>query len=133
MRELRIGWSQSADVFSDINQRSFDREMDLVAWAGFNYESYEQGTVDLTRYHNKYFSVDRFRRLNRVLDVSCGPGVTLNWFASQKNWTVFGVDPDRHAIGTSQSCLRKNLNCGKSLGARIWSGPAWTSTRSRKT
>src|SRR5579872_6799015 len=64
--------------FSDIDRRSFDGEADLetevrVAWAGFDYEWYEKDKLELTRYYNQYFSLDRFRRLNRFLDVSCGP------------------------------------------------------------
>jgi SAM-dependent methyltransferase len=89
--------------FSDIDRRSFDGEPDLgtetrVAWTGFDYEWYEKGKIEITAYYNQYFSLDRFRRLNRILDVSCGPAITLNWLATHENWKVSGVDPDRHSV-----------------------------------
>ncbi len=84
--------------FSDINLRSFEGEKDVVAWAGFDFEWYEQGKLDLARYNHAYLSLDRFRRLNKLLDVSCGPGVTLSWLAQNAGWQVAGVDPDRHSV-----------------------------------
>ena len=84
--------------FSEIDRHSFDGEIGVVAWADNDYRSYEKGKRDLTHYYNQYLALDRYRRLNRFLDVSCGPGVTLDWLAKNAGWQVFGIDPDRHSV-----------------------------------
>ena len=98
--------------FSDINRRSFDGEKDIVAWAAGDYAEYEKGKLVLSECGNRYFSLSRFRRLNRILDVSCGPGITLQWLARNEGWKVTGVDPDRYSVRMAQSRFGLSITNG---------------------
>jgi SAM-dependent methyltransferase len=97
--------------FSDINRRRFDGEGGgegawdkeaRVAWSGFDYDWYEKGKFELAHYYNQYLCLDRYRRLNRFLDVSCGPAAALHWLTQHTSWKVFGVDPDQHSVKTAR-------------------------------
>jgi glycosyltransferase involved in cell wall biosynthesis/2-polyprenyl-3-methyl-5-hydroxy-6-metoxy-1,4-benzoquinol methylase len=88
--------------FSDINRKSFDGERNIVAWADLDYAGYErEKSKEIALVYDQY-GLEKFRIVNRVLDVSCGPGVSLKWFRDEKNWIVFGVDPDQHSARTAR-------------------------------
>ncbi len=87
--------------FSDINRSSFDGEKNIVAWADIDYAVYEADKRNQIRLIYDQYEFERYRRTNRILDVSCGPGVSLSWLRDEKSWNVFGVDPDRHSVRTA--------------------------------
>lgn len=88
--------------FADIDVRRFDGERNIVAWTTVNYEEYARGKENVIRIVYEQYGLERFRRTNRVLDVSCGPGVALDWLQREKGWAPFGVDPDLHSVRTAR-------------------------------
>ena len=84
--------------FADIDKTSFDGERNIVAWVDVDWNEYESGKRDVIRIVDRQYRFDDYRRTNRVLDVSCGPGVSLAWLRDAKGWEVEGTDPDRHSV-----------------------------------
>jgi 2-polyprenyl-3-methyl-5-hydroxy-6-metoxy-1,4-benzoquinol methylase len=84
--------------FADINRNSFDGERNIVAWADLKYDQYEAEKLSEIKIVYTQYEFEKYRKNNRVLDVSCGPGVSLNWLQAEKGWEVFGVDPDRYSV-----------------------------------
>lgn len=84
--------------FSDIDKQSFDGERNIVAWVDVDWQEYESGKRDVIRIVHRQYQLASYRRLNRLLDVSCGPGVSLAWLRDEQGWQVEGIDPDRHSV-----------------------------------
>jgi len=84
--------------FADIDKRSFDGERNIVAWVDVDWNEYESGKRDVIRIVHRQYGLAEYRRLNRLLDVSCGPGVSLAWLRDEQGWQVEGSDPDRHSV-----------------------------------
>lgn len=84
--------------FADIDKRSFDGERNIVAWVDVDWNEYESGKRDVIRIVHEQYRLAEYRRLNRLLDVSCGPGVSLAWLRDEQGWQVEGSDPDRHSV-----------------------------------
>jgi SAM-dependent methyltransferase len=89
-------------VFADIDRHTFDSERNIVAWADLDYEAYEADKLWTTGILYEQYDFERYRRTNRVLDVSCGPGVSLSWLRDEKRWQPHGVDPDLHSVRTAR-------------------------------
>jgi len=83
--------------FDDVNRRRFDGERNLVAWADLDYDFYERDKRSTIAAVYETHRLERFRKHNRILDVSCGPGVSLAWLAHERGWQAAGVDPDAHS------------------------------------
>jgi SAM-dependent methyltransferase len=88
--------------FRDIHRASFDGERNLVAWADIDWSHYEQDKLTTTRIIYDVYRFESYRKSNRLLDVSCGPGVSLSWLTRAKGWDAMGVDPDRHSVRTAK-------------------------------
>jgi glycosyltransferase involved in cell wall biosynthesis/2-polyprenyl-3-methyl-5-hydroxy-6-metoxy-1,4-benzoquinol methylase len=88
--------------FSDINRNSFDGERNIVAWADLDFRWYEADKLNEIRLVYEQYELESYRLTNRILDVSCGPGVSLSWLRDEKGWNVFGIDPDRHSVRTAR-------------------------------
>lgn len=84
--------------FADIDKHSFDGERNIVAWADIEYAAYEKDKLQTTARIYEQYEFERYRKANRLLDVSCGPGVSLSWWRDAKGWNVEGIDPDRHSV-----------------------------------
>lgn len=84
--------------FADVDKTSFDGERNIVAWVDVDWNEYESGKRDVIRIVDHQYRFDDYRRANRILDVSCGPGVSLAWLRDAKGWQVEGTDPDRHSV-----------------------------------
>lgn len=84
--------------FADIDKRSFDGERNIVAWVDVDWHEYESGKRDVIRIVHEQYRLADYRSLNRLLDVSCGPGVSLAWLRDEQGWQVEGSDPDRHSV-----------------------------------
>lgn len=80
--------------FSDIDKRSFDGERNIVAWSDSDYAEYESDKLAMTSIIYEQYELEQYRKTNRVLDVGCGPAVTLSWLRDRQGWEVFGIDPD---------------------------------------
>lgn len=80
--------------FSDVDVHSFDGECNIVAWREIDWDEYAEDKLKFIGFYYKQLGLDSVRLHNRVLDVSCGPGVTLDYLR-KKGWEVTGVDPDR--------------------------------------
>lgn len=89
-------------VFADIDRRTFDGERNIVAWADLDYGTYEADKLWATGVLYKQYEFERYRRTNRVLDVSCGPGVSLSWLRDTKGWEPHGIDPDLRSVRTAR-------------------------------
>jgi 2-polyprenyl-3-methyl-5-hydroxy-6-metoxy-1,4-benzoquinol methylase/glycosyltransferase involved in cell wall biosynthesis len=87
--------------FSDINRNSFDGEQNIVAWADLDYSWYEADKLKTIALIYDQYDFDSYKCTNRILDVSCGPGVSLSWLRNEKSWEVFGIDPDRYSARTA--------------------------------
>ena len=74
-------------TFADINKHSFDGERNIVAWADIEYAAYERDKFATTARIYDQYEFERFRQLNHLLDVSCGPGVSLGWLKREKATT----------------------------------------------
>jgi glycosyltransferase involved in cell wall biosynthesis/SAM-dependent methyltransferase len=98
--------------FSDINRRSFDGERNIVAWADLDYEWYEADKLKQIRAVYDQYELEKFRQSNRILDVSCGPGVSLKWLRDEKGWEIFGIDPDRYAAKVAWEKYRLRIANG---------------------
>jgi hypothetical protein len=61
--------------FADINRNSFDGERNIVAWADLDYHKYEAEKLGVIRLVYEQYEFEKYRQSNRILDVSCGPGV----------------------------------------------------------
>jgi SAM-dependent methyltransferase len=88
--------------FADIDRTSFDGERNVVAWVDVDWNVYESGKRDVIRIVEEQYVFDDYRRTNRLLDVSCGPGVSLAWLRDAKAWQVDGTDPDQHSVRLAQ-------------------------------
>jgi SAM-dependent methyltransferase len=88
--------------FADIDRTSFDGERNVVAWVDVDWNEYESSKRDVIRIVEKQYAFEGYRRTNRLLDVSCGPGVSLAWLRDAKAWQVDGTDPDRHSVRLAQ-------------------------------
>jgi len=84
--------------FADINKRSFDGERNIVSWADLDYSYYESDKWNSFGVFYDRYNLEGIRKTNRVLDVSCGPGVSLAWLKNEKGWETWGIDPDRHSV-----------------------------------
>jgi len=84
--------------FADVDKRSFDGERNIVAWVDVDWREYESGKREVIRIVHEQYRLAGYRRLNRLLDVSCGPGVSLAWLRDEQGWQVEGSDPDRHSV-----------------------------------
>lgn len=84
--------------FADIDKTSFDGERNIVAWVDVDWNEYESGKRDVIRIVDQQYRFDDYRKTSRLLDVSCGPGVSLAWLRDEKGWQVEGTDPDRHSV-----------------------------------
>jgi 2-polyprenyl-3-methyl-5-hydroxy-6-metoxy-1,4-benzoquinol methylase len=89
-------------VFADIDKHTFDGERNIVAWADLDYEVYAADKLRTTAILYEEYEFERYRRTNRVLDVSCGPGVGLSWLRDENGWEPYGIDPDRHSVRTAR-------------------------------
>jgi glycosyltransferase involved in cell wall biosynthesis/2-polyprenyl-3-methyl-5-hydroxy-6-metoxy-1,4-benzoquinol methylase len=98
--------------FSDINRNSFDGERNIVAWADLDYSWYETDKLKQIRVVYEQYELESFRQYNRILDVSCGPGVSLKWLRDEKGWEVFGIDPDRYAAKVAWERYRLRIANG---------------------
>jgi glycosyltransferase involved in cell wall biosynthesis/2-polyprenyl-3-methyl-5-hydroxy-6-metoxy-1,4-benzoquinol methylase len=98
--------------FSDISRNSFDGERNIVAWADLDYAWYEADKLKQTCIVYDQYELETFRHSNRVLDVSCGPGVSLKWLRDEKRWEVFGIDPDRYAAKVAWERYRLRIKTG---------------------
>jgi len=87
--------------FSDIDKHSFEHEKNIVAWAECDYRFYETDKVSSFEFLYERHGFEALRKTNRVLDVSCGPGVALRWLRDEHGWEVSGVDPDLHSVKTA--------------------------------
>ena len=68
-----------------------------MAWADLDYSWYETDKLNQIRVVYDQYELETFRRSNHILDVSCGPGVSLKWLRDERAWEVFGIEPDRYA------------------------------------
>ncbi len=84
--------------FADIDRNRFDGERNLPAWADHDWDFYERDKLETIRNVYEAYDLESYRKTNRVLDVSCGPGVSLHWLRAEKEWEIHGVDPDRHSV-----------------------------------
>lgn len=83
--------------FADIH-RTFRGERNVVAWADLDFDWYAgDKRASIGAIHAQY-ELDRYRKLNRVLDVGCGPGVSLAWLRDEQGWDVAGIDADLHSV-----------------------------------
>jgi glycosyltransferase involved in cell wall biosynthesis len=98
--------------FSDINRHCFDGERNIVAWADLDYVEYAAGKLKDIKFVYEDYQFYKYRLLNRLLDVSCGPGVSLKWFRDNKLWDVYGVDPDRHSARIAQDRYNVEIKNG---------------------
>lgn len=89
--------------FEDINKKSFDGERNIVAWKDFDYSFYEEDKIKFISSYYEEVNLEKQRKNNRILDVSCGPGVSLNWFRNEKKWDIYGIDPDLHSVRTAKN------------------------------
>ena len=89
-------------VFADIDRRTFDSERNIVAWADQDWATYEADKLRAMGVLYEQYELERYRRTNRILDVSCGPGVSLSRLRDEKGWEPHGVDPDRHSVRTAR-------------------------------
>ena len=87
--------------FDDINRNTFDGERNIVARADIDYKEYAAVKLNTIKLIYDQYEFERYRQANRVLDVSCGPAVSLSWLRDVKGWEVFGIDPDRHSVRTA--------------------------------
>lgn len=83
--------------FSDINRHSFDGERNIVAWKDEDWDEYVADKLRFIETYYKEVGLDSTRSTGRALDVSCGPGVTINWLHKEKGWNATGIDPDLYS------------------------------------
>ena len=83
--------------FSDINKRHFDGERNIVAWKDEDWSKYVAQKLKFISTYYEEVGIEKIRSTGRVLDVSCGPGVTIDWLQTEKGWVVTGIDPDLHS------------------------------------
>jgi SAM-dependent methyltransferase len=99
-------------VFADIDRRTFDSERNIVAWADMDYDTYEADKLWATGVLYEQYEYESFRKTNRVLDVSCGPGVSLSWLRDTKGWEPYGIDPDLHSVRMARERYRLEIANG---------------------
>ncbi|MDJ0957688.1 MAG: class I SAM-dependent methyltransferase [Arenicellales bacterium] len=96
-RDCGLSFINPLPKFSDINRHSFDGERNIVAWKDEDWKEY---VADKLRFIETYYEevgLENTRSSGRVLDVSCGPGVTIDWLKKEKGWNVTGIDPDLYS------------------------------------
>src|SRR5262245_36483937 len=69
--------------------------------------------ITVRRYDELLSSLDRFRKLNRLLDFGCGSGHFLV-AARRQGWEVDGVELDEDAI---RACADRGLEVGREIGS----------------
>jgi len=99
--------------FNDIDKHSFDGERNIVAWKDEDWNRYVQDKLSFINTYYQEVGLENVKQSGRMLDVSCGPGVTLDWFKNQKGWQVTGIDPDLHS--QRQAKLRYGLTIQNGL------------------
>jgi SAM-dependent methyltransferase len=97
--------------FKDISVHVFDGEQNIVAWSASDWASYRKNKEDFYSDFYEQLNLEAYRQKNQVLDVSCGPGVTLNWLKSQ-GWHVRGIDPDRHSRRRAKELFGIDIQSG---------------------
>jgi 2-polyprenyl-3-methyl-5-hydroxy-6-metoxy-1,4-benzoquinol methylase len=98
--------------FSDIDKRSFDGERNIVAWVDVEYTEYEADKLNAIRIIYDQYEFESYRQENRILDVSCGPGVSLSWLRDEKHWNVYGIDPDLHSVRMARTLYGLEIGNG---------------------
>lgn len=98
--------------FADVNRPRFDRERDLVAWVDLEYDFYERDKIATIEAVYETHKLERFRKRNRILDVSCGPGVSVDWLERKRGWEARGTDPDEHAARVARERYGIELETG---------------------
>jgi 2-polyprenyl-3-methyl-5-hydroxy-6-metoxy-1,4-benzoquinol methylase len=98
--------------FTDINRQSFDGERNIVAWVDHDYSWYEGiKSSSISLIYDQY-NLEDYRCTNRILDVGCGPGVSLSWLRNEKGWEAFGIDPDQHSARTAWERYKLRIDNG---------------------
>ena len=104
-------------VFADIDKHSFDGERNIVAWVDVEWCAYAADKLSTIGILYDQYEFEHYRKTNRILDVSCGPGVSLSWLRDEQGWEPFGIDPDRFSV--RQARERYSLEIANGLIADV--------------
>ena len=96
-RECGLSFINPLPKFSDINKHSFDGERNIVAWKDEDWREYVADKLHFIETYYEEVELENTRSTGSVLDVSCGPGVTIDWLKKEKGWNVTGIDPDLYS------------------------------------
>jgi len=76
-----------------VDVRAIQEESGLDLGSPAVIESLELDGNQRTEILYEQAEIEKYRSLGRILDVSCGPGVSLAWLRKFRDWEVVGVDP----------------------------------------
>ncbi len=111
-KECGLAYINPLPLFSDIDKSTFDGERNIIAWKDHDWQYYVNDKINTMKAYYDHVGLEKVRRLNRMLDVSCGPGVALNWFKNEKGWLVNGIDPDLHSARVAKSKFDIDIQSG---------------------
>lgn len=98
--------------FSDINKHRFDGERNIVAWKDEDRDEYVADKLRFIKTYYQEAGLEQVRSTGRVLDVSCGPGVTIDWLRREKGWEVTGIDPDLYSKRQAKNAFGLDIQHG---------------------